>query len=206
MRPVVHATTEELYAALGTGITRGDEEAEWHLLLFLDAPAGELLGELDDLVRDSAEGPGWSAPFDVERATLEQLPWLGQLVGVRIPDGLTLEEARDWVQSTTGWRRGTPAAIAGAAGTTLTGTKKVRFLERDGGSAYRLRVQTYEIQTPDAAATEAAIRAQKPAGIVLIYDLLPGEPWQVVKDTFPTWQDVKDEFPTWDDLREWIAP
>lgn len=204
MQPAVHPTTAILYRSLGTGLTEGDEEAEWHLLLYLDGP-GELLGELDDLVRDSEDGPGWSAPFDVDRAAMEQLPWLGQLVGVRIPEGLTLEEARDWVQSTTGWHRGTPAAIKAAARATLVAPKKVNLVERDT-SPYRLRVQTYAIQTPDPAATEAAVRAQKPAGLVMFYDLLPGEPWSVVRDTYATWQDVKDDFATWDDLREWIAP
>ena len=47
--------------------------------------------------------------------------------------------------------------------------------------AYYLTVSTYRSQTPDPAATEAAIRAQKPGGIVLTYRSLDGQTYDQVR-------------------------
>ena len=59
-----------------------DEAQGWPLLSFIAALTFEL-SELDDLVRDTDEAPGWSAAVDLERAPVAMLPWLGQFVGVR---------------------------------------------------------------------------------------------------------------------------
>jgi hypothetical protein len=51
------------------------------------------------------------------------LPWLGQLVGVRIPSGLTADEARRMILDVAGFKRGTPAAIEAAVSAVLTGAQ-----------------------------------------------------------------------------------
>lgn len=207
MRPAVHPTTELIYDSLGDGLIGADESTGWQLLLFLDDVIAESLGAVDDIVRDSDEGPGWSGVLDPDRVDADHIWWLGQLVGAREPRGaaLTLEQAQARLTDAEGWKRGTLAALKAGAATHLTGSKKVIVNERDG-SAYQLTVQTYAVQTPDETLTEADIRKQKPAGIVLTYEVLVGEDWQAVKDNFATWQDVKDNFATWNDLLDWVAP
>jgi len=156
------ATTTKLFDAIGPGITTGDDGT---LLAWLDGP-GALLGEVDDVVRDT-DLPGWAAELDYART--HRTRWTAQFVGVEIPDGTGDAAARLLIRDQPSTRRGTVAAIRGAAQATLTGAKYVNVIERDT-SAYTFRVQTFTTETPDAAATEAAIRAQKPAGLILTYE------------------------------------
>lgn len=157
----MHSTTLALYAAIGRGITALDDGT---LRSWLDGP-GSLLGEVDDVVRDT-DLPGWAAELSCQRTHRHK--WTGQFVGVVVPDGLTDEQACALLTDRPSTRRGTPQSIVFAAQQTLTGSKSVTLLERTT-SAYALTVYTFSTETPDAAATEAAIRAAKPAGLVLTY-------------------------------------
>lgn len=130
------------------------------------------------------------------------LPWLAQLVGVQLPASATPEQARELTTNVAGWKRGTPAALRAAAGMYLTGNKAVYFRERDQGDPYALEVVTLQGETPDPAATLAALIAQKPAGIVLRYRTVTGQDWQAVKDSGRTWRQVRDHYATWRDLRD----
>lgn len=94
------------------------------------------------------------------------------MVGVAFVGTLTEVQQRQRIEDQEGRRRGTRAAIEAAAKKTLTGGQQVFIYEKWGGDAYTLRVVTYTAETPDPAATEAAIRRQKPAGIVLIYEVV----------------------------------
>lgn len=170
-RPVVSGTTERAYVALGPHTT-ADEVRDWPLLRFVQALVAPL-AQVDILARDTDAGPGWSGVFDVDRAPGYALPWLAQLVGVRLPGGLTDAEQRDVIRDRRGWKRGTPSAIRAAARTALVGSRRVELFERDG-SAYRLRVRTYQSETPDTVALEAAVRQEKPAGLVLTFEVLSG--------------------------------
>lgn len=163
---MTHPTTDRLYDALGPGITHGDDGT---LRYFLDGP-GHLLGEVDDIVRDSGVGPGWSREFDPELTSNPR--WLAQFVGVRVPQSADDAAVRALIQARPAFRRGTPQSLIEAVAVTLTGTRTVLLAERDG-SAYALTVTTYTEETPDPAASEAAARAAKPAGLLLTYLTVP---------------------------------
>lgn len=183
--------TDRVLAALGPGLTARAGDL---LRPFLEGlTAG--LDDVDDLV---AGEHGWSLAFDLDET--DQPGWLGQLAGVP-PTGGTVEEQRAAVRAR-GYARGTVAAIKAAAAATLTGTKRVTVTERADGAAYRLEVTTYQSETPDKAATEAAIRAVKPAGLLLTYDAPIGQTWRDLKNSGMTWQQVKDSGMTWDELRK----
>lgn len=188
---------ERLYASLGP-LAQNDGENGWSLLILCNA-IGSMFQLVDDLVRDSPEGPGWSLLLDLDRCPAAALPWLAQLVGARVPVGLSEAEQREWIASTDGFRRGTRDALIGAARATLTGAQAVIFRERDG-DAYVLTVATYVAQTPDPAATERALVAQKPGGILMHYRTMIGQDWQLVKETSATWQDVASSYATWGDV------
>lgn len=129
---------------------------------------GLMWQDMDDLIRDTDSGPGWSTLVDVNRAPGFVLPWLAQLAGVRATRGISETALRDEVARADGQRRGTPEAIRRAAAKTLTGTQSVRLVERTT-SAYTLTVITSTSETPDPAATLAALLAAKPAGLVLTH-------------------------------------
>jgi hypothetical protein len=128
---------------------------------------GELFAQVELLARaDAAGNDPWSVIMDVDRALGYMLPYLGQFVGQAIPVGTPDAVARDLIRSPSNQERGTLAKIVTDAKRTLTGTQYIRVIERDG-SPWRLSVFTRTSETPDPAATDAAIQAVKPAGIVV---------------------------------------
>lgn len=137
--------------------------------------------EIDELVRDTPEGPGWSVILDVDASPIKGLRWLGQVVGVRLRlprSGETEAEwavyARDAIRRQQGRQRGTNDAQISAVADTLTGTRYVNLLERVGGDAYAMTLVTRTAETPDPAATLRAWLSQKPAGIVPTHVLTTG--------------------------------
>lgn len=161
---MTHPTTDALWEAIGPAITSQDPSGIFKA--WLDGPTS-LLGEVDDVVRDSDTALGWSAELTAE--TTHRTRWTGQLLGVRIPDGLNDAQQRALILDRPATRRGTLGALVGAAQQHLTGSRYVNVIERDG-SAYALRVQTYTEETPDPAAVLRALLEQKPAGLVLTYE------------------------------------
>lgn len=173
---MTHPTTDLLYEALGPAITRLDPQGL--LLRLLDGP-GSLLGEVDDVVRDSPTAPGWAAELTSQGS--HRIRWTGQFLGVRVPDGATDPQARTLVQERPATRRGTVGALVSAAQATLTGSLYVGVRERDG-SPYRLTVTTYTEQTPDPAATDRALQEAKPAGLVLTHMVVDATSYDAVED------------------------
>jgi hypothetical protein len=179
-----------------------DPQAGWSLLILCNA-IGVPYELVEDWVRDTPDGPGWSLLMDVERCPPEALPWLAQFAGVRIPPGLDdVDEQRDWVASTDGFSRGTASALVAGAKATLTGAQRLVFRERDGAAygagspdyAYHLTVYSYATETPDATATLNALLAQKPGGIVLHYSAATMQDYQNVLDVNATYAVVKSTF------------
>ena len=199
----------EQYDALGRGLTEGDDGT---LLWFVDAWAA-LLQDVSDLVSDTADqvddvspvdgggamrwsaGQGWSQLFDVDRCPPAWLPILAVFAGVVVPAGMSTVDARGRIRSAPGRRAATVGALRQSVAETLTDTKTVGIVERDG-SAYQVTVQTYASETPDVAATEASALRQTPTWLVLSFDTVPGPTWQLV-DTTTTWASV-DPALTWD--------
>jgi Glycosyl hydrolases family 16/Phage tail protein (Tail_P2_I) len=198
IRPEVVPLAEEIYAALGP-LTIGDEATGWHLLRFVNAIA-QAPQWTDDLVRDSDVGPGWSSVVDVDRAPADALAWLGQFIGVEVEPDIDAESQRLRIRETAGFRRGTKAAIEGAARQFLTGNRTVQVLERDT-SPYHLKVITFETETPFPDRTEAAVQEQKPAGLVLQYVLSSGATYGELTATGDTYAELSTEYPTYTQLK-----
>lgn len=198
-RPVVGTLTEEAEEALAP-YAHAEADLDWPLLTYLQAVLGRAQ-EIADLARDSDDGAGWSAIVDPDRAPESWLPWTAQLVGVTIPppgspeaSGLDDAAKRLRIKETAGQRRGTPDAIKGAARQYLTGDRTAYISERHG-SAYQLRVATLEAETPDPALVLAALTEQKPAGIVLTYDVIPaGGDYDALNSTHANYDEVEGDF------------
>jgi hypothetical protein len=199
--PDLESFADNLYA--GMEPLAWMDSAVGYALAHFCAALGSMFQAVEDVARDTPEGPGWSAVLDLDRCPDAWLPWLAQFVGVTVIPGSTPEEQRARIASTDGFRRGTPAAIEGAAAATLTGNQTVTFRERDASAAdppYTLEVTTLVGETPDPAATLAAIIAQKPGGIVLNYRTVTGQDWQGVQ--VKTWRQARTTYANWRNLRD----
>jgi hypothetical protein len=197
-RPVVGPVAEEAYAGLGP-YTEGDEATGWHLLHFI-AALTKGIQETDDLIRDS-DIPGWAAMLDADRTPVGAIDWLGQFVGVDPAPGAINEEGRRLrLKEASGFKRGTPNAIRGAARQSLTGRKRVQLFERDG-SAYRLRVVVFASETPDVDLTRKLVMAAKPAGIYLQFVVAAGMSYDDLKATGLKYNQLINRFPTYDAMR-----
>ncbi len=185
---------DQLYWALGP-LAGQDPAYDWALLILCNA-IGVMFQEVEDLARDTPDGPGWSPLLDLSRCPEEALPWLSQFVGVRLQPDDSDAEDRARIAATDGWRRGTPAALIASAQATLTGNQVVNLYERQG-DPYALLVQTLTYETPDQAATLAAILAQKPGGLVLTYAAIPGQTYTSFKSGNATYAVAKGKYATY---------
>lgn len=195
-RPVVSEAAERLYADLGPW-REGDDARGYPLLSFCEALVGGLQ-DIESIIRDTDDGPGWSAIMDPDRAPVEYLGWLGQFIGVRTLVGLDEASQRLRLKEASGMRRGTVAALEGAARQWLTGSRQVIIIERDG-SPYRLTVRTYIAETPDQARVVAALQAEKPAGLVLTYQAVSGATYAQLSAYRATYASLDTAFGTYED-------
>jgi len=155
--------------------------------------------------------PEDAAPFetllDPARCPPWALPWLAQLVGMRLPTTISVDEQRAFIAALASHNRGTPAALAAAAGLYLTGDKTVYFRERDPTGQdppYTIEVVTRDDETPDPDAVRAALMAQKPGGIILLYRQVTGWDYEAMTDQGETegwtYASLGPLFPTYRDL------
>lgn len=181
-RPTVSDLAEQLYDELG--VTQpADEQLDWPFLIFLAGIAAGF-GQLSDIVRDTDDGPGWSILLDPERCPTFALPWLAQFAGIKLTAGLTDDEHRDEIMHPPSFARGTKLAMRESGARYLTGTKYVGVFEREESDPYQIEVVTRVAETPDADVVEAALRAQKPAGLILTYETVLGTTWVEATSTW----------------------
>lgn len=184
-----------------------DEKRGYPLLHFLHAYYLPMQ-QIDDIVRDRDDLPGWGILFDPDLCPARYLPWLAMFAGVRLRVGMGEAEIRSRIKDRDGTKRCTPGAIIAAAQAHLIGAKTVILRERYNHDAPTaddpgyLDVITYTDETPDPDAVLTAIREQKDVGLVMSYRVLSGQDWQNVIDTNATWQDVINNYATWQDLIE----
>lgn len=203
-RPVVGEAAEELYAAMGC-FTVGDEDHAWHLLKFCDALATVMLERVHSLVAAVSGRPPWQIAMDPETAPDFALAWLAQFVGAELEAAMSDSEQRDAIEVPQGWRRGTPESMREIARRTLTGTKSVNLIERDG-DPYDLTVHVLSSeQTLMPTETARLIRKGKPIGLVLTYSATGGETWTQFDTATSSWDDAAEKFPTWYDV-QFAAP
>lgn len=198
VRPIVSAAAEEAYSGLGPWARRDTADARWDLLIVVEAWA-RLLQQVEDIIRDTDEGPGYSIIVDADRAPAEWIPWGMQLNGVRPRSGLTDAAQRARWKSTDGFKAGTPGAIVGAAQQYLTGTKTVYLVERHG-SRYRFTVTTIDTETPDPAAVLAALKEQKPYGFSMAHAMTTGVNYNALRDTHSDYNEVKALYATYNEV------
>lgn len=154
---------------------------------------------------DPEDADPFETLLDPARCPAWALPWLAQLAGVTIPQTASEPQAREMIVSLAGQKRGTTAMLEAAAGMYLTGNKHVAFRERDQSAPdppYTLEVVTLAGETPDPAATLAALMAQKPAGIVLTYRTVQGQDWQALKESGRTWRQTRTAYANWRNVRD----
>jgi hypothetical protein len=125
------------------------------------------------------------------------LPWVAQLVGVRLPANIGPDEARVLITEARGFKRGTRESIYAAASYWLTGDKTMYFRERDAGDPYALEVVTLDSETPDPEAVRDALIAQKPAGLILRYRQVTGWDYEELTLTGDTYAVVATDFATY---------
>jgi len=126
------------------------------------------------LLVDPEDDIPWVPFFDIDKCPDFALPWLAQVVGVRLPSSITGDEAREYIKALSFEEVGKPSAIRAAVGIYLTGNKTVYFRERDAGDAYALEVVTVVSETPDPEAVARALEASVPAGIIIRYRSVVG--------------------------------
>jgi len=212
---------DRLYADLGA-VSLADTSGV--LRSWLAGPAA-ILQRLDDLCRDSANGPGWSVLLDVNRCPTYALPWLGQIVGVRLDPSMPDAAMRLAIQTEQGWQRGTPAAIVATAQRYLGGSGTVTISERDT-SPYHFTVAvygkdligldyaglskqyptyaalgrasaTYAGYTSSGGSLVAALTAVKPAGLQMSIVVVSGESYGQLRPQFATYGALSARFGTY---------
>lgn len=184
-----------------------DDPARGYATLIVCNAFGETLEDLSSIVDPDPDTAvlGWQAVMSPTTAPVAWLKWLGQFVGVRIPAGIDEASARLRIAETDGFRRGSLGAIMGAARSYLIGDRKVVLRERYDpsdplvDSPYHLTVFTFDDETPDPAAVERAIVAQKPAGILLHYEVREGQDYATLA-TVGTYGDLTTTYPTYGDI------
>lgn len=196
--PVLNSIAARIYEEL-TPITYGDAANGYALAHFVEAWTRPML-TIEEIVRDTDAGPGWSTVMNPSTAPEVFLNWLAQFVGVKIIPGESVVSTRARITAMDGLRRGGPESMRAAIQRTLTGTKTVIFNERQGG-AWKLGIATFASETPNVTDTLAAILAQKPAGITLTYLTSTGPTYALVIVTYDTYLDVKNAFLTYNGLK-----
>jgi hypothetical protein len=152
--------------------------------------------EVDDYASEVGTRPPWAVLFDLNAIPPKGLDWLAQFVGVSFKAGVSDADKRSAILSTSGFQRGTLAAISAAPLPYLTGSKLMIVTERDG-DPYRLTVITYASQTPDPDAVRSALLSQKPAGIVLNYQVFLGQTYAQLLTNHPTYANVYSTYATY---------
>lgn len=199
-KPALGSVADELYDHLtpyhkrihdGNIVT--DEQLGFPLYIFFGLIARGWQ-EVEDMVRDTPEGPGWTALASPTRIKPEALDWQGQIVGVTMLPGMTTPAKIERINGTDGFRRGTPAALAVATMRHLTGARNVIINERLGGNAKRIGVVTWADETPDSELTRADIEEQLPWEIQLEYNVQDAWDYVVLRTAFDDYEGIRTHF------------
>lgn len=156
---------------------------------------------VEALTAETDDVPAWGATFDPDLAPQSALGYLGQFHGVSLSGLASETEQRNAVKDARGFSRGSVAAIKAAAAVHLTSTQRVDVFERVG-DAWHITVATYVPQTPDPAVVEAAVRAAKPAGLLLTYECREGQAYiQIVAPRYASYTALAAAYADYDALR-----
>lgn len=153
----------------------------------------ELTAERDDGL------PGWASMVDINACQSQYLPYLAQFVGAQVQLGLSDADQRAYIMSLPGFNRGRPATIISTTQATLTGSKFVDLQERSG-TAWQYTVVTKPSETPNPAATVAAIQSQKVGPDQFTHLLVEHATYGWLAGEYATYADVVATYATYTDL------
>jgi hypothetical protein len=197
----------ELYEELAP-ITIEDKANGYALAQYV-AAIGGMIQDIADLSRAPS---AWGDIMDPDTCPPEGLGWLAQMVGIRLPQQITADEARAIIKDQVSWRRGTPRGIREAIGRLLTGTKHVGIIERADGDPYKVAITTWTDETPDPAAITALLsddgpNAILPAGIIWTYATTAGTMlFGELEATGKTFGQVKTDYASFGALKNAPSP
>lgn len=203
--PAVGVTTDRMYRRLPELYRDADALEDFDLLRFLSLVVDQA-SEMEAIYERLAVGEH----LDAQAADAAWLPWLAQLLGVRLVAGLTEVETRDAVSSgSSGWRAGTKAAVAAAAQSVLTGTRYAKVYDHSTStgaglgtaSEWDVLVVTRSSETPDPAVVLDAIvrKRAKPAGVVLHHQDYESD-WAAL-EALGSWNAI-EALGSWDAMQE----
>jgi Phage tail protein (Tail_P2_I) len=194
-------TGRDLYAAT-PALARLDPDNDYGWAKYL-AALSELLDVIAVMVRDDADGnEGWTALASPSRCPEPFLRVLAQWAGIRRWDALDPPDLRALIgpRAPGLWRGTREAMIAAVRRFYPPGQfdpSWIYFEERADGDPYLLRVFTFDFIDHDAAGVAAALQANKPAGLNLIYEVRHGQTWGMLRDSGLTWGQLEDAYGTW---------
>lgn len=156
------------------------------------------------LLIDPEEDPlvPWQPLFDVDICPEWALPWLAQVVGVKLPTYLTGEQSRQYIKELSFEQIGKPETIRNVVQMYLTGDQTVYFRERDNGDPYALEIITIESETPDQVAIDRAIKDSVPAGIIVNYRVVTSWDYQQMTTEGGSYSALPAKFSIYLQLRE----
>lgn len=171
-RPTVSTRTDLFYLRLPQMYRDADPAQDWALLRFLSLLVDQYSEQVGDLV-DRFTTTGDLA--DPALADPEWLPWLARLAGVNPDLYTTTDQLRVAISGANANRAvGSTEGILAPIRPVLTGSRTARIVNRDP-THFTYTVRTFEKETPDPSAVAALLKATKPAGLVALFDVSPGE-------------------------------
>lgn len=175
-----------------------------HLWVFCDA-FGAMFQPVEDLTSMRDDGlPGYADLLDIQRIPIANIGYLGQFIGMSTKPGLDESAQRAWIQDANNFERGRPSAIIAAAQRTLTGSRTVYLLERDG-SAWKYRVVTRTSETPNPAAVLADLLGQKPGPNIMVYSNIEGADYDYIAATYASYSVIGSTFAQYQDITDLVV-
>lgn len=142
-QPVVSALAQRIYNYL-SAYTYADEANGWPLLRWATGWAG-MVQDVYDTVKTRNGKSGWSAVTDPDQAIAVTMPFLAQMLGIRLSPGETTEEWRNTIKDAAGLYAGTPSSIAGEVQKRAS-VRTVLIFERDT-SNYHFSIGAFSQET-----------------------------------------------------------
>lgn len=142
---------------------------------------------VEALVQLLADPGLWTDP---ERTPFERLPWLAAVSGVDLT-GVPSSMWREWIADPRNRFRGNLDTLVRRVALTLTGGRQVEVVCPYLGSPWRMYVGTLTSETPDEAATAAAINAEAPAWLRVTFEARSGG---------LTYDGLAARYPNYDDM------
>lgn len=172
---------------------RGSDDGTVRLLL--DALGATVQPSVDLLTAPAVQA-------DPQLVAFDRLPWLAALAGIDIA-GVPNSALRSWLADPDNTFRGNRETIKRRVGLTLTGAKQVVLACPYLGDPMRIYVGTLAAETPDSAATLAAIRAEVPAWLRITAETnLAGLTYSALAAEYPLYSDMTATGKTYEQLSQ----